>query len=570
MRKTITKLLSGAVCAALLMCGTGGMVYAADADKKDSTKISLLAEKEEADLTKDETVYVLVGADGSVDKIIVSDWIKNTVGSSTVSDRSELTDVENVRGGESYVMNGDNLRVWDARGNDIYYQGTADKELPVSISVSYQLDGKSISPADLAGKSGRVTIRFEYRNNQYEMVEIDGEKVKMYVPFAMLTGMLLDNDIFTNVAVTNGKLLNDGSRMVVVGMAFPGLKDNLNLDEDKLEIPDYVEITADVTNFELANTVTIAANEFFSRLNTDKPDSTDGLTASLDSLTEAMSQLTDGSSALYDGLCTLLEKAGGLVSGIDQLAAGAAGLKDGALKLDSGIEALSDGAEELAGGLGALTSNNDTLNAGSKQVFESLLSMADSQLAAAGLSVPKLTIENYSQVLDNIMTALGGGNTVQENPAAASLAALKAQLDSYNQFYIGLQQYTAGVASAKAGADRLNAGAGQLKSGTSELSSGMNELYEGILTLKDGAPALIDGITQLRDGAMQLSDGLKEFDEKGIQKLVDAVDGDMESLFTRLRATADVSKDYNSFSGLSDDMAGQVKFIYRTEAVKTK
>ena len=117
---------------------------------------------------------------------------------------------------------------------------------------------------------------------------------------------------------------------------------------------------------------------------------------------------------------------------------------------------------------------------------------------------------------------------------------------------------------------RLNAGAGQLKSGTSELSSGMNELYEGILTLKDGAPALIDGITQLRDGAMQLSDGLKEFDEKGIQKLVDAVDGDMESLFTRLRATADVSKDYNSFSGLSDDMAGQVKFIYRTEAVKTK
>ena len=96
------------------------------------------------------------------------------------------------------------------------------------------------------------------------------------------------------------------------------------------------------------------------------------------------------------------------------------------------------------------------------------------------------------------------------------------------------------------------------------------QLYEGLLTLQSSGPALIDGITQLRDGAMQLSDGLKEFDEKGIQKLVDAVDGDMESLFTRLRATADVSKDYNSFSGLSDDMAGQVKFIYRTEAVKTK
>ena len=98
----------------------------------------------------------------------------------------------------------------------------------------------------------------------------------------------------------------------------------------------------------------------------------------------------------------------------------------------------------------------------------------------------------------------------------------------------------------------------------------MNELYDGVITLKNGAPALVDGITALRDGAMKLSDGLKEFNDQGVQKLVDAVDGDLGGLFTRVKATADVSKDYKSFSGLSDDMDGQVKFIYRTDSVKVK
>ena len=86
--------------------------------------------------------------------------------------------------------------------------------------------------------------------------------------------------------------------------------------------------------------------------------------------------------------------------------------------------------------------------------------------------------------------------------------------------------------------------------------------------MKNGAPALVDGVTQLRDGAMQLSNGLKEFNEKGIQKLVDAVDGDLAGLTTRIRATVDVSKNYRSFSGINEDMEGKVKFIYRTEAIE--
>ncbi len=735
MKKSSTKIIALCLCALLAVGGIATTAFALSftgnkgEEKQEAPKAANISDN--TGISKDETVYVLAGADGSVQKIIVSDWIKNSLGNAAVNDKSELTNVENVKGDETYTMNGDNMRVWDAQGNDIYYQGNIEKELPVDLSVSYKLDGKPISADDLVGKSGRVTIRFDYQNKQYETVEIDGKQEKIYVPFAMLTGALLPDDVFTNVEVTNGKLINDGSRTAVIGIAFPGLQENLAISKDKLEIPDYVEITADVSSFRLDMTVTLATNELFSELDADGFDSISELSASMEELTSAMDQLLDGSSQLYDGLTTLLAKSDELVEGIDQLAAGAESLKNGAGSLDAGAAELQSGATQLSEGLNTLASNNDTLNGGAKQVFDTLLSTANTQLAAAGLDVPTLTTGNYAEVLNGVIASLDenavyeqalnqvtaaveaqrdvitqqvtaavqeevtaqvtaavkeevtlqvtevvrntvaeqviqsvlhmdkasydaavaagqvdaetqgkieaaieqqmqseqilqqiqagvdeqmatgpiqdtiaanvseqmqsdaikqtiaqqtelqiqkiiseqmASDTVQAQLAAAaegakSVIALKSSLDSYNAFYLGLQSYTAGVADAAAGAGTLKAGTDDLKAGTSELAAGASQLYDGILTLKNGTPALVDGITQLRDGAMQLSDGLKEFNEKGIQKLVDAVDGDLDGLLTRFRATRDVSLHYKNFAGASEDMDGQVKFIYRTDSI---
>ena len=633
------KKILAAVLSCTVLLGAGVTAWAlADQSKNEEQEpetAEVSAPDKETRNEKDETVYVLVGADGSVKKIIVSDWIKNALGSASVADKTELSDIVNVKGDEAYSVNGDNMKVWDAEGNDIYYQGNIEKELPVDLRVSYTLDGSPISVAELAGKSGKVTIRYDYQNNQYSTVDIDGKPEKIYVPFAMLTGMMLDNDVFTNVEVKNGKLINDGDHTIVAGIAFPGLQSNLNISENKFSVPSYVEITAEVKNFELANTVTVATNEIFNRVDTDKLNSVDELTDSLDELSDAMTKLLDGSSKLYDGLCTLLTKSDELIKGIDKLAEGAAKLKAGAGDLDKGAADLSDGAKALAEGLGKLDSNSAALNAGAKQVFNSLLDMANKQIAEAGLTVPTLTIDNYAKVLDNVLASLQEENVRKEAEAvarqtvtekvlenqgmtkeqyeaavkagqipeetqakieaavdarmqsaevqqgiaealakakagAASLTALKAQLDDYNTFYTGIGEYTEGVASAKDGADKLNAGSAALKNGTATLYAGMNELYDGILTLKNGAPALVDGVTALRDGAMQLSDGLKEFNEKGVQKIIDAAEGDLGGLVTRVKATVDVSKAYTSFSGAADEMDGQVKFIYRTDSIKTK
>lgn len=732
MKNRATKFISLALCAVVLFAAVGTSVFALTGEGKESedeNQETTINASAEAETSKDETVYVLAGADGTVQKIIVSDWIKNAMAADSLEDKTELSDIENIKGDESFTLGGDNSCVWDAQGNDIYYQGNIEKELPVQMSVCYTLDGQAIAPEALAGQSGHVTIRFDYQNMQYEEVLIDGKTEKIYVPFTMLTGMLLDTEVFRNVTISNGKLINDGDRIAVVGIAFPGLQEDLAISKEKLDIPDYVEISADVENFEMGMTMTLATTELFGAIDSDRLDLHE-LSDAMAELTDAMDQLMDGSSQLYVGLCTLLEKSGDLVSGINKLAEGAAQLKAGAESLDSGAAQLQAGAAQLSSGLNTLNANSSSLNGGARQVFSSLLSMANTQLSEAGLSVPALTIDNYASVLDGVIASLDDtavyqaaleqvtatvnanrgmieekvteavqaqveaevsaqvtaavqetvtqavheneaqfraaviqqalGMTVEEYKAAIeaglvtqeqqdavnaaveaamqaeidarmqreeiqaqinavtqqtvgeqmqsdeiqaliasntelqvqqaiseamssdavqaqlsaaaegakSVIALKSSLDSYNAFYLGLITYTSGVSSAAAGANELKTGADALKAGTSELSAGAAELLQGIQTMKDSAPALVDGITQLRDGSMELSDGLKQFNKEGIQKLIEAVDGDLDGLSNRIRVTADVAKHYTSFSGISEDMDGDVKFIYKTDSIE--
>ena len=381
----------------------------------------------------------------------------------------------------------------------------------------------------------------------------------------MLTGMLFNNDTFRNVEVTNGKVINDGDRTAVIGIALPGLQKNLNITSDKLELPDFVEITADVENFKMGMSITLATNELFSNFDTSKLNDLDNVANSVNDLTGGMNQLLDGSSALYNGLDLLLSKSNELVSGIKELANGSKTLKEGTEKIDFGAGNIKSGAFELYGGLNELSSNNPQLNGGAKQVFETMLSTAQSQLNNAGITTPTLTIENYSAVLTAVLSKVSNIPT-----AAASVKTLKASLDSYNQFYTGLLNYTGGVEKATNGAKELYLGANQLKAGTEELKLGSEKLYNGVLKLQDGTSVLVGGVSELKNGAVKLSGGLKKLNDEGVSKIIKLVNGDIKGLATRIKATADVSKNYKNFSGISDDMDGQVKFIYRTDEIKGK
>ena len=215
-----------------------------------------------AESGKSETVYVLSDADGAPHEVIVSDWLRNKDGAAQLKDESGLKDIKNVSGYETFEQSGDSL-VWQADGSDIHYQGTTDRPLPVDVKVSYKLDGKPISPEELAGKSGRVTIRFDYENKEKRTITVDGAQEQVSVPFAMMSGMILPEDTFTNIEVKNGKVISEGKNSIVIGMAVPGLRESLNIEDlkshiddedmkksiDEIEIPDYVEVAADTENF---------------------------------------------------------------------------------------------------------------------------------------------------------------------------------------------------------------------------------------------------------------------------------------------------------------------------------
>ncbi len=290
---------------------------------------------EDAAVSKEETVYVNANADGSEDQITVSNWLKNAGTEKNLQDESELKDIKNVKGDEEFTQSGNKL-TWQTDGEDIYYQGTTTKEPPVSVKFTYYLDGKEIKPDDLAGKSGKLKIKVDYTNNTKTTVDINGKKETMYTPFVLMTGMILPQDIFSNVKIDNGKVISDGSRNIVIGFGMPGLQESLGLNSDSLEdlvsgdsdfeLPESLEITADVENFSLDSTFTVALDDVLDTIDTDNITGYDDLKDALSDLEDAAMELVDGSKALSDGVDTL---------------------KDSYKELDDGIGTLKDGADEL-------------------------------------------------------------------------------------------------------------------------------------------------------------------------------------------------------------------------------
>lgn len=349
-----------------------------DQEQKFVPAESLLGNnRKESDQTaeKEETVYIIADSAGKAETTIVSEWLKNPDGEKSIQDRSDLSDIENVKGDEQFKKDGNKLS-WDADGKDIYYQGTTKKEAPVTAKLTYYLDGKEIEPEMLAGKSGKVKIRFDYTNNE--------KRGDVYVPFAAVSGMVL-NDSFTNVEVENGKVISNGDANIAVGVALPGLKESLKIEEsdfsEDISIPDYVEVTADVENFSLDMTMTVIVSA--SKLSEFGDFDWSILDEKIEDLADATDQLKDGSKELYRGLDTLNQKMGEFSGGVDTLQSGITAYTDGAGKLAEGIETLRGQTGVLINGVSDLTASVGTLNAGMKILDQTLNKEMDEKAKAS-------------------------------------------------------------------------------------------------------------------------------------------------------------------------------------------
>lgn len=580
---------------------------------------------------KEETVYVVADPDGTPNEVIVSDWLKNYLGADTIEDVSDLTDIENVKGDEKFTQNADGTLTWQADGNDIYYQGNTDRDLPIEMKMTYYLDGEEITPEELAGKNGKVTIRADYTNK---------EKAEngVYVPFAAVTGMMLNKN-FTNVEVTNGKVVSDGNNQVVVGFAFPGLSESLDLDSKNLEdvnIPDYMEVTADVKDFSLDMTMTFVMSDILQELDVDQDIDLSGIEDAIDSLSDASAQLVSGSRELADGAGTLLDGINTYTSGVSTLKSGINAYTDGVAQVKNGVDSYTAGVAQVAAGqyktaltgsdelqskvengvsqamYGAYKTAYQQLNAeayaqaGKSDALEAdAKAYADKMTAASASSVSNVSSQLISGIADGTSTQIGGmaaeaakqgAVAGAKSGIASAKSAIASQIENgglvsgaqtlsagVRKLYgegiqplaVGMQSLNNSVPELMKGIQTLNAGAETLDSNSATLKAGVNtlnskggELKAGVTALDNNSGNLSSGAAKLKDGAQTLSDGMIQFDEEGIQKLSDAYHGDVEALLDRVDLVLDAGQSYHTFSGLKDDMSGSVKFIIRTEAIE--
>lgn len=393
--KYIVRVVAGVLTIALVGTGIGATAVFAEKNstavtaEADSTTDSSkdaddIADKlmdsvslKDNDADKDESVYLISDANGNVNKTIVVDHLKNKDKKDTLEDASNLSDIENVKGKEKFTQSGDKL-TWQAGGKDIYYQGTATEEPPVTQKVTYYLDGKEISPEDLAGKSGKVKIRFDYTNTTSYTETVNGEKQTVSVPFAAITGLVL-GDGFENIEVTNGKAEVSDSSSVVLGYALPGLKNSLGIKDKDLDgdvnIPEYMEMTADVKNFSMpaAMTFVVNASDYVS---TDGIDTSD-LDDMINDLKDASTQLQDGSKTLAEGTDTLSDGLSTLQSKLGTFASGVGTLQSGLKTYTDGVSTLSGGLNTLGNSTGALVSGADKLNNGAGQLASGSATLKD-------------------------------------------------------------------------------------------------------------------------------------------------------------------------------------------------
>ena len=518
---------------------------------------NLLASSDsEGEMFKEETAYVVMDADGNVTKTSVAEWLRNGKSQDKINDVSSLKDIENTANDKSFTQDGNKL-VWDAGGSDIKYKGNTDKELPVKVNVSYYLDGQKMSASEIAGQKGHVEIRFSYKVN--DSVESGGYTFK--TPFTMASGVLLDDEHFTDIEVEGGKVIDDGSKCVCLGIAFPNLKSNLNTDISALDIPESVSIKAYTDKFEIDGTYTVALSGMFADMDLSDTgsvqDKMNELKGAMNQLSSASNQLVSGASELADGAATLDSKAaelkngaGSLSSGSAELSSGAKALSDGSVQLAQGTQKALDGTKSLKDGTGALKSGSSDLADGTSQLKEGSANLAkgSGQLKAGTFALAEGAAaleEGYGQIqagmtnldaglkslsskgseiveasndykegMDQYAEALEAMIVAETDEATKEkLQELRNQLPMPDQYTSAVKGYVDGVDSAYAGEQQVSGGLDQLGSKLPALKEGIIDVQTGAADLDNGAKALAQGASDADDGAKALAQGASDADD---------------------------------------------------------
>ena len=392
---------------------------------------------------KTETVYSVLNSDGSISDTIVSSWLHDEDGINNIKETLNLTDVKNIKSNEKPSKDG-NTYTWNAKGNDVYYEGTATKQLPVSVKIRYELDGQEISANDIQGKSGHLKLTISFTNNYSEVKNINGKSIVIH-PSYLAGGMLnMSTGKFSNVKCESGKIVNDGTNEMLAFANIPGLNETLSsagLDKvnNQLGISDDVTVEADVNDFDLGSIMVGMTNEIDLASELGEIGSVSELTDGIDQLIEADNQLIDGSKQLYDGTTQLKEQAAPLVGSSDQVRQ----LSAGAIQLNDGVKALQTGISQYTAGASAINEGINQLYAipqGAAQISEGITTYKTQSLVS-GIDDLSAGLDTFRQQVNaGLSSADTKAMMEQLEQAEGVLNKMSGTLDKDEKIVSGLNQ----------------------------------------------------------------------------------------------------------------------------------
>jgi len=511
---------------------------------------------------KDEVIYGTLSEEGKSDAAYVVNVFEVSK-AGVIEDYGNYTSIKNLTNLTEIEQNTDEVE-FEAEEGKFYYQGDlANPQLPWEFKVTYYLDGKEITPEKLLGKSGKLKIAIETRENK----EVDDNFFKHYT---LQISVPFDVEKFSNVQAEDATVVNAGKTEQVSFTILP---------EKEAD----VSISAQVEDFELDG-IDIVAIPFVMTLDDIE---TDDMVDDMENLSDAIAELHDGVGSLHDGVHGLQLGTENLQEGSAQFQAGlgevnnaSPSLVNGSAQINKALQtmqeelssledidlskledvttALTDmekGLQEIERNLDQLASHYTKAYSQLKQVVShipdkqekhSLTKEEINKMIAAGISEEKInyllaneqaaqsikqmfTDKNFIQLFDNLAGALqqssagvkevakGLGDMKKAFQVASEqlgeldhLAELMTGMQQftreYDAFHKGLVDYTDGVAELTKAYDSLHSGIKEVTSGTGELSSGTAELHDGTGELRSETNNLPEAMQEEIDAFLETYD----------------------------------------------------------------
>ncbi len=551
--------------------------------------------------TKDETVYSNLNSKGEKYQTIVTTHLINENDEKILKDLTTLLNIENTSGNEKFKKDGEEL-IWEANSNDIYYKGETNKSLPIDIKITYVLDGKEIEPEKIAGKDGKVKIAIQLENKEIKEVEINGKKEKMYTPFTVACGTSISNEKNKNIEVRNAKIIDDGSKTMIAGITFPGLKESLKTDA--IEIPETIEIEMDSKEFEMNNIIMYAMPINTEELDLDIFSKIDELYTKVEDLKTASNQIEEGAKTLSEGIQTantganqIQAEVGKAINNlkvdnsnaldeatlamIEQQAAGGATLTQEQINMiiasaDSGIDAQANYIKEQYIQNAKEIARATAIQSAVQAKLQTKEAVKQGAIAAAKAGNPSLddatALAIGEQVASNINTDLtdaekatiiaGADSGIEAQRSQIEAKGIASAKQIAEQTAVKTAQETAQTA-AKATSRQIAIQVGNTvkREATKKVISQMTELNNGLNQLSNG-------LEQLDIGSTTLAEGTHEFNESGINAIYNYVNNNVKNISVRAEKIQELAENYTTFTKTSEENKGKVKFITIVDSLK--